>query len=274
MPSSQGQTTRHALKVLGVLCQVSEPVSIAETARRLGMNTSVAHRALATLEATGFAERISYSSKYRAGQKTAILVSAFLEGYGLREPGIPVLRQLVLDTDEEAELFVRLGWYCVRLVSVEPPRRDVPVGYIGMTTPLHATMPGKALLATMPEAQIVRYFDFMDSHRIEVDRAGQGAALRDVAEALAAKGYVAGSEDEGDRRAGIVFPVRDEHGAVIAAINSHCRSGLGDLAVLDRLKTICEGLNNYLADDPGAAKTPLDHVPNDSIILPMDRPLT
>lgn len=269
--TSQGQTTRYALKVLGVLCQASEPVSIAKTARRLGLNTSVAHRALATLEATGFAERISYSSKYRAGQKTSILVSAFLEGYGIREPGIPILRQLVLDTDEEAELFVRLGWYSVRLVSVEPPRRDVPVRYVGMTTPLHLSMPGKALLATMPGGQIDQYFDFLGAHEVAVDRPAESSLLRGVARELAEKGYVAGTGDEVDQRAGIVFPVRDKEGQTVASINTHCRTSLDDTGTLNRLRTICEQLDRHLAEDPAATKIPLDHVSNDSIVLPLDR---
>lgn len=269
--TSQGQTTRYALKVLGVLCRAHEPVSIAETARQLGLNTSVAHRALATLEATGFAERISYASKYRAGQKTSILVSAFLEGYGIREPAVPTLRQLVLDTDEEAELFVRLGWYSVRLVSVEPPRRDVPVRYIGMTAPLHVSMPGKALLAAMPSSRIDRYFDFLSAHDVVVDRSMESSLLREVAHELANKGYIAGSGDEGDQRAGIVFPVRDKEGQTVASINACCRTSLDDTETLSRLKTICEQLDRHLTEDPSAARYPLDHLSDDRIVLPLDR---
>lgn len=244
-------------------------MSIAETARQLGLNTSVAHRALATLEATGFAERINYSSKYRAGQKTSILVSAFLEGYGIREPSIPILRQLVLDTDEEAELFVRLGWYSVRLVSVEPPRRDVPVRYIGMTAPLHASMPGKVLLAAMPSDRIDRYFDFLGAHDVAVDRSTESSLLRDVAQALAETGYIAGPKDEGDQRAGMVFPVRDSEGQTVASINAHCRASPDDTGALNRLKTICGQLDRYLKEDPAATKYPLDHISNDRIVLPL-----
>ncbi len=143
---SAGQSTRHALRVLRHLSQSSKVMSVVEISRELGIQQSIVHRACATLESVGFVDRIEHSAKFSAGRQGAYLMAAFLERFPIRQLSIPFLRRIVLETDQPAELYLRIGWYSVLIALVEPSRQDLPHKLLGQSALLCKTPEGRLLL--------------------------------------------------------------------------------------------------------------------------------
>jgi IclR family acetate operon transcriptional repressor len=97
-------TTRQTLRVLYELADSDEPLGSTDIARRTGIKANAALRSLVTLEATGLATRIEYSTKYTRGPMVLHLVMALLGKYRIRTASVPLLRKIVMEVGEPLTL--------------------------------------------------------------------------------------------------------------------------------------------------------------------------
>jgi DNA-binding IclR family transcriptional regulator len=145
-----------AVRVLHV-CEAlaaRQPIGVRELARALDAPRSSVQRSLETLEAAGWAVRSGTGMWCLSSRPVLVAARAGAAG-ALRELARPSLVRLQAATEESVRLWIREGLGVAIVVSLDSAQ---PVRYVGpppgTVLPLHASAPGKAVLAGLPDDEI------------------------------------------------------------------------------------------------------------------------
>jgi IclR family KDG regulon transcriptional repressor len=141
------QSLARGLKILDLLSQAQDGVSITELAGTLGVDKGSASRLVATLVHHGYAEKDEQTRRFHLGTCVVTLSRSVLARLPLREAGKPYLRQLMELTGECAHLAVPSQGKVLYIDQVESPATLRVNAQVGTLNPLHCTALGKALLA-------------------------------------------------------------------------------------------------------------------------------
>lgn len=143
MPSETSQTLDRGLRVLRVLADSSEGMTVTELSHRLDVNRTVVHRLVSTLEQHGLVRRDARSRLF-VGLGVLHLASGVQPL--LRDLAMPVLRRLAESLGSTAHLTVADGDEALALAVVEPTWTDFHVAYrVGARHPLTQGAAGKAI---------------------------------------------------------------------------------------------------------------------------------
>jgi DNA-binding IclR family transcriptional regulator len=190
-------------------------VGVTELARSLGLHKSTASRLLATLHNRGLVAQDPDSGKYRLGLAVVRLGSQAEKALDLRALALPSLQTLSRHVKETATLgtldgdrAVTIAWADGSGMSRDRTGRDLP---------LHATAPGKVLLSSRPEREVIRLskigFAPYTSHTIvRVD-----LLLEELARVRKRRFATAFGENEPTVNA-VAVPVYDHRSTVVAAL--------------------------------------------------------
>ena len=144
----------NALVLLGALAD-HRSLSLGDAAQAAGVSKSSAYRLLATLEASGLAERLPEGG-YRAGAGAVRWASQLLGQLDVRTVAEPTLRRLRDETGETVNLAVLRDTsliYVEILASRSPLRMaDVP----GASALIHATALGKSIAIHLDPARLAQ----------------------------------------------------------------------------------------------------------------------
>lgn len=141
------QSLARGLRILDLLNQAPEGVTITELAETLGVDKGSASRLVATLTRYGYAEKDDITRRYHLGPQVVSLSRSVLARLPLREAAKPYLRQLMEVTGECAHLAVHAQGKALYIDQVESPATLRVNAAVGTMNPLHCTALGKALLA-------------------------------------------------------------------------------------------------------------------------------
>jgi len=141
------QSLARGLKVLDLLGQSREGVSITELAAALGVDKGSASRLVSTLARYGYAGKDGSTRRYRLGPQVVSLSRSLLLGMPLRETAKPFLHELTGRTGECSHLAVLMQGKALYVDQVESPATLRVNVEVGQTAPLHCTALGKVLLA-------------------------------------------------------------------------------------------------------------------------------
>ena len=143
MASETSQTLDRGLRVLRVLSESPEGLTITELSVRLQVNRTVVYRLISTLEQHGLVRRDARSRLF-GGLGVLHLASAVQPL--LRDLAMPVLRSLAESIGSTAHLTVADGDEALALAVVEPTWTDFHVAYrVGARHPLSQGAAGKAI---------------------------------------------------------------------------------------------------------------------------------
>lgn len=143
MAAETSQTLDRGLRVLGVLAENPEGLTITELAGRLQVNRTVVYRLISTLEQHGLVRRDARSRLF-VGLGVLHLASAVQPI--LRDLAMPVLRSLAESIGSTAHLTVADGDEALALAVVEPTWTDFHVAYrVGARHALSQGAAGKAI---------------------------------------------------------------------------------------------------------------------------------
>src|SRR5262249_34537110 len=138
-----------AAGLLRQLAVLGRPASLAELAAACGLERTTAWRLLTTLEACGLVDRESSSDGFRVGfGAVAVAAAALGEGTALASRVRPELRRLCAATSEAAAVCLVRGSRVLVVDQVDPPS-VVSVSWVGREFPLHASSPGKIVIASL-----------------------------------------------------------------------------------------------------------------------------
>ena len=188
------QTLSRGIRVLEVLADARDPLSIDDVAARLGVHRSVAYRLVRTLEDHGLVARDS-TGHLALGARMAALAAGV--AHDLQAEALPELTDAANELGMTCFLSVLDHDECVTLVSVEPRHAVTSVAQRpGTRHPVTRGAPGKAILTLLPRSAWPDDVD--DALREEVrDAAARGfsvshdeviPSLRSVAVPLSIRG--------------------------------------------------------------------------------------
>jgi DNA-binding IclR family transcriptional regulator len=145
MPAETSQTLDRGLRVLSLLAQARDGLSVNDLAASLGVSRTVVYRLLTTLEAHDLVRRDA-EGRARLGFGVARLAGRVHPL--LRRAALPVLRRLADDVGATAHLTIAEGEEAVAVAVVEPSRTDYHVAYReGARHPLGRGAAGRAIEA-------------------------------------------------------------------------------------------------------------------------------
>ncbi|KQV65780.1 IclR family transcriptional regulator [Nocardioides sp. Root122] len=143
MPAETSQTLDRGLRVLKVLADSPEGLTVTELSGRLAVNRTVVYRLISTLEQHGLVRRDARSRLF-VGLGVLQLASAVQPL--LRDLAMPVLRSLAESIGSTAHLTVADGDEALALAVVEPTWTDFHVAYrVGARHALSQGAAGKAI---------------------------------------------------------------------------------------------------------------------------------
>jgi DNA-binding IclR family transcriptional regulator len=190
-------------------------IGVTELARRLGLHKSTASRLLATLLKRGLVDQDVESGKYRLGLAIVRLGSQAEKTLDIRSIALPALRTLARHVQETVTLGAANGDRVVTVAWADGS--GIGRDRTGRDWPLHATAPGKILLAHRPEREVIRLskigFTPYTAHTIvRLD-----LLLEELARVRTRGFATAFGENEPSVNA-VAVPVYDQRSAVVAAV--------------------------------------------------------
>lgn len=147
------QSVERALVVLKAVARL-ERTTLSDLALALEVPTATAHRVLKTLQKHDFVDFDEDTQDWMIGLETYRTGTAFLKQSNLAEIGHKVMRSLMKETGETANLAVYDEFEVVFIGQVEthnPIRAFFPPG---SRSSMHASGAGKAILSALPEDQV------------------------------------------------------------------------------------------------------------------------
>lgn len=248
------QSLDRALDVLDILASRGE-MTLSEVADALSQSPATIYRVLSTLDARGVVESDPNSQSWAIGPMAFQLGSAFLRRSSVVERSRPVMRELMSDTGETANLGVETGGNVMFLSQVETHETIRAFFPPGTQSPMHASGIGKALMAHMPERRLKRVLKaapmqrYTDNTIIDTDK------LLDELALIRRQGYAFDNEEKSSGMRCIAAPVMNFFGEAVAGISvsgpSH-RITLADVeSVSSLVKQAAEGLSRGLGAPEG-----------------------
>ncbi|AEG60659.1 IclR family transcriptional regulator [Desulforamulus ruminis] len=213
------QSLERALKILEVLGNYQKGLGVTELAHEVDLHKSTVHRLLGTLAQRGFVEQDSETERYKLGLKIIELSNKMLTNMEVRQEARPFLEELMQFANEVVHLCVLRQGEIVYIDKVECPSTIRMYSQVGRRGPVHSTGVGKAILAFLPQEEVVKILQEKGMPRktpntiTDIDE-----MLKHLAE-IKLQGF---SIDEVENELGIrcvAAPVWDHSGQVIASIS-------------------------------------------------------
>jgi DNA-binding IclR family transcriptional regulator len=215
---SSVQSVERAFAVLR--CLADGPAGVTELAERADLPKSTVSRLLSTLEQIGVVEQVVVGGRYRIGEGMIELAAAAGQGRGLISVVRPHLVELTTELGEATGLSVVEGQRIHYLDQVGSDSAVQVRDWTGDRLPAHVTSSGQVLLAwsqpSVRAAFLLGELEPSTPHSI-TDPDVLAARLDEVR----ARGYAWVYEEFAEGLNSVAVPLRDESGAVIAAIHAH-----------------------------------------------------
>jgi DNA-binding IclR family transcriptional regulator len=142
------QTLDRGLRVLELLAEANDGLTVGEIAARMGIHRASAYRLVSTLEACGYVLR-RIDGRYCLWMALLELSRRVLPE--LRALAMPILDSLADDIGATAHLTVLDGEEAVTVAVVEPRRTQMHIVHRpGLRHSVHVGASGRAILATRP----------------------------------------------------------------------------------------------------------------------------
>lgn len=206
-------------KTLEVLEALADHARVADIAKSTALPKPTVHRILQTLVRHGFA-RTDGQGEYVGGPRILSLAGRFLQRLDIAEQVRPILRDLQERSGWTVHLALLSGDEAVYAAKLEGAKPYTLASRVGMSLRLHCTSIGKAILATMPDAEVRALLARTGMPaRTEHTLTDEESLLADLAE-VRRRGY---AEDHEENEAGVRAvgaAVFDHTGEVFGAVSA------------------------------------------------------
>jgi len=237
-------------------------VSLSALSEQLGEATATLYRILVTLETRGLVEFDQAQQLWHIGPGAFIIGARFLRRTSLVERARPVLRALMEETGETANLGVARADQVLFVSQVETHESIRAFFPPGTLSPLHASGIGKALLAFMDPVQCERILAQADRERFTEHTLCEPAALKENLDLIRGCGFSIDGEEKNLGMRCIAAPVFDHHGEAVAGVSV---SGPTSRVSPDKVETLAKAVKvaaaNLTAALGGEAALPKAHPP-------------
>lgn len=213
------KTVEKAFQVINLMVQEKKELGVTDISNKLDINNTTVYKILTTLSKYHYVSQNPENSKYKLGIKFIEVGNAVLDQIQLKEVAKPVMKRLVDKTGETSNLMIKDDLEGVYIDIVESSQSVRMVSSIGRRECLHCTGVGKAIMAFLPEEEIMRVIKEKGLPKIGPKTITDVDFLRDELEITRERGYSIDNEEseEGIRCVGV--PIFSHQGDVIGAIS-------------------------------------------------------
>jgi DNA-binding IclR family transcriptional regulator len=191
----------------------------AELARACALPVATAARLLATLSDEGFVERTADGARWTIGLPLVRLARAADPDRRLREAARPVLDDLAALSGESAALAVsRPGPAMDVIAQAAGPALLGAIDWVGRDFPLHASAPGKLVLAELDDTALGDWIARVEPERFTPRTITSARGLRAELAGIRAQGYAELDDELEPELASLAVTVRGAHGAALAFV--------------------------------------------------------
>jgi IclR family KDG regulon transcriptional repressor len=158
------------------------------------------------------------SKRYRLGPRLLVLTGRYLSTIDLVRIGIPILRELVAEVNEDGELAVMKDTDILILHKEDCSR---PFKYsiaIGDRRPMHATAAGKAILAYLPDDELSRYLSLVRLAHITKNTITNRQTLLRGLKDIRSTGLAYGRDELYEGVSAIATPIFNLHRSIAGSI--------------------------------------------------------
>lgn len=237
-PRSRVPAADNALRILTYLAGRAGPQPAGRIADDLAVPRSTTYHLLNVLVARGFVVHLPEERRYGLGVAAFEIGSAYTHQEPLTRLARPLLARVVDSVGHNAHLAVLHGREVLYVIEERAPGRPPLVTDVGVRLPAHLAASGRAMLASLPPAQVRALFPDRTAF---VQRHGTGPttlpALRRVLTAVRSRGF---AEEEGEITPGFA--------SVAAAVLDHGGYPAAGLAVTFPTQDVDPALRAELAD--------------------------
>ena len=208
-----------ALAVLQLLARHSEPVPASAIARDLGLPRSSVYHLLSVLRDQGFVVHLAEERRYGLGVAAFELGSAYTRQAPLQRLARQLLVHLVDATRHNAHLAVLHGRDVIYVIEERAPGRPPLVTDVGVRLPAHLTASGRAMLATLSNAQVRALFPGPSAFVMRTALGPQSlSALRQLLVDSRRLGYAVEAGEVPPGFASVAVAVSDHSGHPVAGV--------------------------------------------------------
>lgn len=219
----QIQSVVRALDIIEVLAGKYGGMVLSELASRVGLNSSTCHHLISTLVSRGYVSNLGRSSGYELGPKIHDLVDladsefdpALVLKDDLRDLGISLDHGVQFAVLTETSLLTKLRFSAPNLND----ELEEPDELIKMKA-LHATATGKAILAWLPEIELVRVISANGLSNYTKNTITTLSGLVEELRLVRRRGYSIDDEELKDGIVCIGVALREAGGAIVGSISA------------------------------------------------------
>ncbi len=199
-----------AARVLAALSQSSDFLTLPEVARLAGLSKPTTFRILVTLTSEGLIFQNEANATYGFGFQILRLADIVLGTLPFATAARGAMRAINGALNETVVLSVRQGPHCIFVDSVETTRSIGQTHALGLAVPLHTVAPGRAMLATLPDAEL---HDYARSCKLS-----PAALLREIKK-VRTQGFASSSGELRHSGHSLAVAIASSHGAAEAALH-------------------------------------------------------
>ena len=212
------KSLERAMEVFEFLSE-GQGMPLTQLATELNQSPATVYRILVTLEKRGLVEFDHVAQLWHIGPRSFVIGARFIRRTNLVERARPIMRKLMEDTGETANLGIQQENYVLFLSQVETQASIRAFFPPGTLSPMHASGIGKALLAHMDELRLNTLFSKTRFERFTAYSITEPTALRAHLSDIRTRGYSMDNEEKNTGMRCIAAPVFDFNGEAIAGIS-------------------------------------------------------
>lgn len=255
-------STRHVFETMRVIARSQKPLGLHEIADSLDLPPSTAHRALMTLEESGFVSRMRQSARFVQGANLHHLIRSMVAQFPIRAAAADTMREISSDFDVATSLNWRLGWSSMRLASFDGIQESFQQRRIGELRPLHDGIGPSAILLALSSEEQSRYLEEYEAGRIHADVPQSKERIETYRQQMADRKYLELPPADKLGLYWISIPIhrfdRTVGGSLSIGFSMNQRTG-SELAVdIDRVREVATRLQRTLDAHPDTTRTQFD----------------
>lgn len=213
------KSVERTLKILEVLSDYSDGLGITELSDKVNLHKSTVFRLLSTLINRGYVTQDLESSKYKITFKLFELGSKKVDKLDLLKSSKPYTRMLMESVNEVVHLIIRDEAEIVYIDKVEANNTISMASRIGKRNPMYCTATGKAILAFLPEEEVLKVWNSSKIVKMTGNTITDFILFKKELHNIRQNGYAVDNEENELGVRCVAAPIFDFKGDVAAAIS-------------------------------------------------------
>ncbi len=207
-----------SFEVLEYIAKKPDGASFPELVQAMGINKTTLFRILQTLLKSGYLRASPENTLYFVSRNILSLAYSALDEANLPRESVDIMCAVRNELGETVMLGALADGECVLIAQEASSHQFNFLGRLGMRAPLHASAPGKAILAYLPEDEFSCVMGTFPLQKFTKSTMTDKKSLLAELDSIRRKGYSADVAEVVDGVNCVAAPIFDIRGCAVAAI--------------------------------------------------------